>query len=49
MWTLSLTAPKGQQNVPEGDYTIMVLYHTKLNPLSKRVACANTHYVTRKN
>jgi len=49
MWTLSLTPPRGQQNAPEGDCAIMVLYHTKGNPLSKRVARANTHYVTRKN
>jgi len=49
MRTLSLTAPKRQQNVPEGDYAITVLYHMKVNPLSKRVTCVNTHCVNRKN
>jgi hypothetical protein len=48
MWTLPLTAPNGRKNVPEGDCTIMVLYHTIVNLLSKRVACTNTHHETRK-
>lgn len=49
MDVIANSTPKGQQNVPEGDYARMVLYHMKVKPLSKRVACVNTHYVNRKN